>query len=67
MIDARAWALPIPRVLRMMGVAGELGYEPVFCGALRQTGLERSGRAGGWRLVRLGRYYPMLNGRHPLV
>ena len=30
---------PIPRVVRMMAVARELGFEPLFLGVRRQRGL----------------------------
>ena len=39
-VFARAASRPIPRVLRMMGVADQLGYSTEFCGAFREEGLD---------------------------
>lgn len=51
----------------MMRVAKELGYDGVFCGALRDEGLERDERVGEWRIIRLGRHFPLLNGKRPFL
>jgi len=54
---------PVPRVQRGMAVAKELGYEPVFCGALREDGLKRTDVWAGFPLVRIGKRFPLLNGK----
>jgi len=51
----------------MMGVASELGYEATFCGAFREEGLEQDEQWGGWHVVRLGRHFPLLSGRRPML
>ena len=64
-VFARIGSRPIPRVVRMMRVAADLGYETVFCGAPREEGLSRTDEWSGCRIVRLGRHFPLLNGRRP--
>lgn len=51
----------------MMGVAEELGFEPVFCGALRDKDLARTDKWGGWNVIRLGSPFPLLNGKRPFL
>ncbi len=66
-VFARLGARPIPRVSRMMTVAEELGFEPVYCGALRHDGLTRTDTWGGWKVIRLGSPFPLLNGKRPFL
>lgn len=58
---------PIPRVGRMMRVARECGLEPLFLGAFRSEGLADEDRWEGVRVRRVGRPFPLLNGRRPLT
>lgn len=51
----------------MARVAGELGFEPLFLGALRDRELGRAGEWQGLPIERLGPYFPLLNGRHPWI
>ena len=66
-VFARIGSRPIPRVVRMMRVAADLGYDTVFCGAHRDKSLPQTEEWGGSRVVRLGRHFPLLNGRRPLL
>lgn len=66
-IFARIGSRPIPRVARMMKVSHELGLEPIFCGAFRDKGLPSEDEWGGWRIIRLGRDFPLLNGTRPFL
>ncbi len=66
-VFARIGSRPIPRVARMMKVTQELGVEPIFCGAFREEGLPADDEWGGWRVVRLGRVFPLLNGTKPFL
>lgn len=66
-VFARLGSRPIPRVARMMRVAAELRYEPEFCGARREEGLPRTDQWETFPVVRLGRTFPLLNGRRPLT
>ena len=50
-----------------MQVAKELGYETTFCGAYREEGLEHEEQWAGWRVVRLGCHFPLLNGKRPIL
>jgi len=54
---------PIPRVLRMMSVAREVGLAPRFLGAHREPGLPARDEWEGWEIERIGPYFPLLNGR----
>jgi glycosyltransferase involved in cell wall biosynthesis len=51
----------------MMLVAQDLGVDPIFCGAMRDEGLEREDSWDGWKVVRLGKPFPLLNGTRPLL
>lgn len=62
-VFVRMASRPVPRVQRGMIVAQELGFEPVFCGAMREDHLERSGAWSGFPLVRIGPVFPLLNGK----
>ena len=58
---------PIPRVSRMMAAARELGYDTVFVGATRDESLPRSDTWEGVRVERVGRPFPLVNGRRPFT
>lgn len=64
-VFARLASRPIPRVVRMTEVARRIGFEPLFCGALRDPQLPRDDEWQGIPVVRLGRFFPLLNGRRP--
>jgi len=64
-VFARLASRPIPRVVRMAQVARELGYEPLFCAAMRDQGLPRADEWQGLPITRIGPYFPLLNGRRP--
>jgi len=64
-VFARLGSRPIPRVLRIARVARELGFEPLFCGAMRDRDLPRDDDWQGMRIRRLGPHFPLLNGRRP--
>jgi glycosyltransferase involved in cell wall biosynthesis len=66
-VFARLGSRPIPRVVRMARTTVELGFEPLFLGALRDRDLDRIGEWQGLRIERLGPYFPLLNGRHPYI
>lgn len=54
---------PVPRVTRMMQVFADSGFEPVFVGAFREEGLPAEDSWEGWRVLRVGPWFPLLNGR----
>lgn len=60
---ARLGSRPIPRVLRMMDVASSLGFETAFLAARREEGLADVELYSGHKVVRIGPYFPLLNGR----
>lgn len=66
-IFARLGSRPIPRVIRMMKVAKELGYNPLFCGAMREADLKTEDTWSGWNVVRVGKTFPLLNGKRPFL
>jgi glycosyltransferase involved in cell wall biosynthesis len=49
----------------MAQVAREAGFDPLFCGALRDPQLPRRDEWQGVPTVRLGPFFPLLNGRRP--
>jgi glycosyltransferase involved in cell wall biosynthesis len=51
----------------MMRVATELGYNCLFLGARREEGTAIEDEWQGWRVRRLGREFPLLNGTRLLV
>ena len=59
----RFTARPVSRVVRMMSVAREAGYNVLFVGAYREQGLPREDLWEGLPVRRLGPYFPLLNGR----
>ncbi len=62
-IFIRMAARPIPRVSRMIQVARDLGFQSIFVGAYREKGLSRGDCWGGVRVIRVGPFFPLLNGR----
>ena len=54
---------PVPRAIRMMKTAEELGYESIFCGALRNVSDSKESYLDGFRVIRVGKLYPLLNGK----
>lgn len=56
---------PIPRVTRMMQVFEECGFETFFIGAFRENDLPREDSWEGRKVLRVGGYFPLLNGRRP--
>lgn len=66
-IFARLGSRPIPRVLRMMDVAKQSGFETLFLSARREQGLPDMDTSGPHPIRRMGRYFPLLNGRAPHV
>jgi glycosyltransferase involved in cell wall biosynthesis len=51
----------------MMVVARDLGLAPRFLGAFRESDLPRTDDWEGWEVERIGPYFPLLNGRRPLL
>ena len=66
-IFVRMASQPVPRVQRGIKVAGEMGYDAMFCGAFRQEGLKEKDEWAGFPLIRIGRMFPLLNGRRPFL
>lgn len=62
-IFIRSSARPIPRIVRMMHTAQELGYECEFLGAYRETALNKSDTWSDINISRVGRYFPLANGK----
>jgi len=58
----RQGSRPIPRVARMMRVARELGYNPVFFGAYRDANLPAQDSWEGFEIQRVGKFFPLVNG-----
>ena len=54
---------PIPRISRMMSVAGDLGYQCLFIGAFREANLPESDTWEALKVKRVGGYFPLLNGK----
>lgn len=63
----RLAARPVPRVTRMMTVARDAGFEPIFVGAFRDKGLPAEDTWEGFPVRRVGLPFPLLNGTQPLV
>ena len=62
-VFARTSSRPIPRVSRMMRVTAELGYDCLFLGSHRDKNLPKEDSWEGWRVLRLGKPFPLLNGK----
>lgn len=58
----RTSSRPIPRVMRMMKVANESGFNSRFVGAYREKNLAEFDEWDGMPVKRVGSFYPMLNG-----
>ena len=54
---------PVPRAVRMMKVAENLGYNSIFCGALRGSEISKNDKWDGFDVVRVGSNYPFLSGK----
>jgi glycosyltransferase involved in cell wall biosynthesis len=54
---------PVPRVTRMMKVAEDHGYKAIYCGAFRGDDSESEGKWEGYDFYRVGKKYPLLNGK----
>jgi glycosyltransferase involved in cell wall biosynthesis len=67
MLFLRLGSRPIPRVIRMMALVRELQISCVFVGALREPGLPRTDSWDGFEVMRIGRPFPLVNGRRPRV
>jgi glycosyltransferase involved in cell wall biosynthesis len=66
-VFVRMAARPIPRVTRMMQVARDMGFRCIFVGAFREEGLAGNDNWSGMPIVRVGPYFPLLNGRRPFL
>jgi glycosyltransferase involved in cell wall biosynthesis len=58
---------PVPRVTRMMTVARDAGFDPLFVGAFRDKGLPAEDSWEGFPVRRVGQPFPLLNGKRPLL
>lgn len=63
LVCIRTASRPNPRIVRLVSVAEEMGIETLYLGAVRERNIPRSDFVNGISVRRLGRYYPMLNGR----
>lgn len=63
----RTTARPVSRVVRMMTVARDAGFDPVFVGAFRDKAVLKEDSWEGFPVRRVGQPFPLLNGRRPLV
>jgi glycosyltransferase involved in cell wall biosynthesis len=61
----RLAARPVPRVLRMMRIARDAGLDVFFVGALRDPRLATQDSWEGFQVFRVGRLFPLVNGRKP--
>ena len=66
-IFLRLAARPVPRVTRMMTVARDAGFDVSFVGAFRSEGLPSDDSWEGFPIRRVGKPFPLLNGRKPLL
>lgn len=58
---------PVPRVTRMMTVARESGFDVLFVGAFRDKNLPEKDSWEGFPVRRVGKPFPLLNGKKPLL
>tara|TARA_B100000965_G_scaffold406670_1_gene447065 strand:+ start:3364 stop:4464 length:1101 start_codon:yes stop_codon:yes gene_type:complete len=58
---------PVPRAIRMMKTAEELGYKSIFCGAFRNVSDTKESYLDGFQIIRVGKLYPLLNGKKILT
>jgi glycosyltransferase involved in cell wall biosynthesis/uncharacterized protein YjeT (DUF2065 family) len=63
----RTTARPVSRVVRMMTVARDAGFDPVFVGAFRDKAVLKEDSWEGFPVRRVGQPFPLLNGKRPLV
>jgi glycosyltransferase involved in cell wall biosynthesis len=63
----RTTARPVSRVVRMMTVARDAGFDPVFVGAFRDKAVLKEDCWEGFPVRRVGQPFPLLNGKRPLV
>lgn len=63
----RTTARPVSRVVRMMTVARDAGFDPVFVGAFRDKAVLAEDSWEGFPVRRVGRPFPLLNGTRPLT
>lgn len=63
----RTTARPVSRVVRMMTVARDAGFDPVFVGAFRDKAVLEEDSWEGFPVRRVGQPFPLLNGTRPLV
>jgi len=59
----RTSARPVPRLVRFVSVAKELGMNAVYLGAIREENLKTKDIVNEIPVYRVGKYYPMLNGK----
>ena len=59
----RNGALPVPRAVRMMRIADNMGYYCKFIGAKREDLFSKKDQYDGFEVVRVGAKYPLLNGK----
>lgn len=58
---------PVPRIVRFVTVAKELGLTALYLGAKREKGLKVDDEINGIKVRRVGKFYPMLNGKSVLT
>jgi glycosyltransferase involved in cell wall biosynthesis len=58
---------PVPRVTRMMTVAKDAGFDVLFVGAFRDKSLPEQDSWEGFAVRRVGKPFPLLNGKRPLL
>lgn len=63
----RTTARPVSRVVRMMTVARDAGFDPVFVGAFRDKAVLQEDSWEGFPVRRVGQPFPLLNGTRPLT
>ncbi len=59
----RTSARPVPRLVRFVSVAKELGLNAIYLGAIREDNLKKKDVVNEIPVYRVGKYYPMLNGK----
>lgn len=63
----RTTARPVSRVVRMMTVARDAGFDPMFVGAFRDKAVLAEDSWEGFPVRRVGQSFPLLNGTRPLT